>query len=301
MGHLHVSKIKFRLPVPDVISCRMARDSRQHRQQTDNTNYLAADFLADSSGNACLDSPIWISSTIPDGWIWQQPSQLDLPTDPDIHIVTRQSTCQLEGDASVDEIINQQFLSYSSLSQTGSDVKMVQSLVPIWEEEFERTGMHGASLLSEPGKPLPKDVLRTLSHGLEFMDNFFMELHTDSSTRSRNEMMFSLCTRSSIDTHNVDEFGHTYSENKRELLKSSKEINEIGALLSRDTPDIIAKHEEALDACTEQLSADELQVLGTVGASDVKVVGHNFICYILKNAILLVRAPSVDSLFYLNF
>lgn len=270
MGHLHVSKIKFRLPVPDVISCRMARDSRQHRQQTDNTNYLAADFLADSSGNACLDSPIWISSTIPDGWIWQQPSQLDLPTDPDIHIVTRQSTCQLEGDASVDEIINQQFLSYSSLSQTGSDVKMVQSLVPIWEEEFERTGMHGASLLSEPGKPLPKDVLRTLSHGLEFMDNFFMELHTDSSTRSRNEMMFSLCTRSSIDTHNVDEFGHTYSENKRELLKSSKEINEIGALLSRDTPDIIAKHEEALDACTEQLSADELQVLGTVGASDVK-------------------------------
>lgn len=45
MGHLHVSKIKFRLPVPDVVSCRKARDSRQHRQQTDNTNCLAADFL----------------------------------------------------------------------------------------------------------------------------------------------------------------------------------------------------------------------------------------------------------------
>lgn len=150
--------------------------------------------------------------------------------------------------------------------------------------------MHGAALLSEPGKPLPKDVLRTLSHGLEFVDNFFMDLHTDSSTQSRNEMMFSLSSRSSTDTHNVDEFGRTYSENKRELLKFSKEINEIGVLLSRDTPDIVANHEEAIDACAEQLSADELQVSGTVGPSDVKVVGHNFICYILKNAILLVRA-----------
>lgn len=149
--------------------------------------------------------------------------------------------------------------------------------------------MHGAALLSEPGKPLPKDVLRTLSHGLEFVDNFFMELHTDSSTQSRNEMMFSLSSRSSTDTHNVDE-----------LLKFSKEINEIGVLLSRDTPDIVAKHEEAIDVCAEQLSADELQVSGTVGPSDVKVVGHNFICYILKNAILLVRARSADSLFYLN-
>lgn len=31
------------------------------------------------------------------------------------------------------EILNQQFKIYTSLSQTHSDVKMVQSLVPIWE------------------------------------------------------------------------------------------------------------------------------------------------------------------------
>ncbi|KAI8542209.1 hypothetical protein RHMOL_Rhmol08G0120300 [Rhododendron molle] len=35
-------------------------------------------------------------------------------------------------------------------------------------EEYERTGMHDATLLFDPGKPLPEDVLKTLSHGLEF-------------------------------------------------------------------------------------------------------------------------------------
>ena len=34
------------------------------------------------------------------------------------------------------DILNQQFKNYSSLSQTRSEVKMVQSLVPIWEVCF---------------------------------------------------------------------------------------------------------------------------------------------------------------------
>ena len=34
------------------------------------------------------------------------------------------------------DILNQQFKNYSSLSQTRSEVKMVQSLVPIWEVYF---------------------------------------------------------------------------------------------------------------------------------------------------------------------
>jgi DNA polymerase zeta len=40
----------------------------------------------------------------------------------------RQSTCQLEGDTSVDEILNGHQLMYTSLSQVGQEVKMVQSL-----------------------------------------------------------------------------------------------------------------------------------------------------------------------------
>lgn len=97
--------------------------------------------------------------------MWQFSSELDEPSDQNIHCVKRQSVCELEGDATVDglfelqfsctyiclvfflmislvkeffpfgsaDIINQQFIMYTSLSQTRSDVRMVQSLIPIWE------------------------------------------------------------------------------------------------------------------------------------------------------------------------
>jgi hypothetical protein len=52
---------------------------------------------------------------------------------------------------------------------------MVQSLVPIWEEEYERTGMRDVAMPSDPSKPLQEDVLRSLSLGLEF-ENKLIEL-----------------------------------------------------------------------------------------------------------------------------
>lgn len=52
---------------------------------------------ADSSGDASLEPPIWLSSTIPDSWMWHLPSQ-----DPDDNIAKRQSVCELEGDAAID-------------------------------------------------------------------------------------------------------------------------------------------------------------------------------------------------------
>lgn len=98
--------------------------------------------------------------------MWQFPSEFEASSDQDIPFIKRQSVCELEGDASIDglfdiklyhfffsisssschvrivlylvfaEILNQQFKIYSSLSQTHSDVKMVQSLIPIWEVCF---------------------------------------------------------------------------------------------------------------------------------------------------------------------
>lgn len=100
--------------------------------------------------------------------MWQLPSEFEASSDQDIPFIKRQSVCELEGDASIDglfditvispffflcissslchvrivlylgfaEILNQQFKIYSSLSQTRSDVKMVQSLIPIWEVCF---------------------------------------------------------------------------------------------------------------------------------------------------------------------
>ncbi|KAA8545128.1 hypothetical protein F0562_019983 [Nyssa sinensis] len=163
MGHLHVSNLKFRHPVPNAFSRRKANYNGQSGQGTDNAACTSAGFQADSSGDACLGSRVWISSTIPDDWMWKCPSQPDAPSDQDIRLVRRQSTCELEGDITVDEILNQQLKMYSSLSQTHSDVKMVRSLIPIWEEEYERTGMHDTAMPPDPGKPLPEDVLRTLA------------------------------------------------------------------------------------------------------------------------------------------
>ncbi|XP_042518598.1 DNA polymerase zeta catalytic subunit [Macadamia integrifolia] len=48
-------------------------------------------------------------------------------------------------------------------------------LIPIWEEEFERTGMCQTSMSPDPSKPLPENVLRTLLHGLEF-ENTLLDL-----------------------------------------------------------------------------------------------------------------------------
>lgn len=61
--------------------------------------------------------------------------------------------------------------------------------------------MHGASSLSMPGKPHPKDVLRTLSDGVEFVDKY-VELFGNTSTQLKNDI------RIPSDDHNVDESNH---------------------------------------------------------------------------------------------
>ncbi|KAJ0014338.1 hypothetical protein Pint_19855 [Pistacia integerrima] len=94
-------------------------------------------------------------------------SLLDGSSDQSVRCIKRQSVCELEGDATIDDIVNQQFIMYTSLSQTRSDVKMVQSLIPIWEEEYERTGMCEAAMPPDPCKPLAQDVLKILSLDLK--------------------------------------------------------------------------------------------------------------------------------------
>ncbi|KAK6915579.1 DNA-directed DNA polymerase, family B, multifunctional domain [Dillenia turbinata] len=173
MGHLHLSKIKFRHPVPEVHYRKKAYCDARYLQETGNDS--SADFQADSSKGAVSDSPIWITSTVPFGWSWASPSECGVSSDQGVAIAKRQSACQLEGDATVDEILNQQLKMYMSFSQTSTDVKMVQSLIPIWEEEYERTGIHETFIRPDPGKPLPGDVLKTLSDGLEY-EKLYMEM-----------------------------------------------------------------------------------------------------------------------------
>ncbi|CAL1407382.1 unnamed protein product [Linum trigynum] len=166
MGHVHVSKVKFRHPVPDAFSKRKSNHISQASIETEETITALRDSQTDLKNSQHLDSPVWISSTIPGDWIWQLSNEFGTPSDLYTHHVKRQTVCALEADTSVDDILNQQFKLYTSLSQSGSEVKMVQSLIPIWEEEYERTGTGEVAMPPDPGKPLPRDVLNALSHKL---------------------------------------------------------------------------------------------------------------------------------------
>ncbi|XP_010674733.1 DNA polymerase zeta catalytic subunit isoform X5 [Beta vulgaris subsp. vulgaris] len=161
MGLMHLVKMKFRHPVPDLFAEKADHFSPE--------GYLckSSDPQADATASLHPFPLAWRSSTIPDEWMWQHPSVHGASSS---H-VKRQSTCELEGDTTIEDILNQQLKMYTSLSQTRSDVRMVQSLVPIWEEEFERSGVHEAEILADPGRPSPQDVLRTMSNGVEHVDN----------------------------------------------------------------------------------------------------------------------------------
>ncbi|KAI4349976.1 hypothetical protein L6164_010509 [Bauhinia variegata] len=178
MGHVHLSKMKFRHPITYVSFDEGFNCNSQQR-------------VADPGGDVCLGSSMRIPSSIPSDWMWQPPSELGASSNLEAHCPKRQSTCELEGDASVDEILNQQFKMYTSLSQTRSDVKMVQSLVPIWEEQLERIGIFEANISPDPGKPLPDEVLKSLSMGLDFekiIFEFCSEAKTSSFSTSSEEL-----------------------------------------------------------------------------------------------------------------
>ncbi|KAH9755088.1 DNA polymerase zeta catalytic subunit [Citrus sinensis] len=267
MGHLHLSKLKFRHPVPDAFFPRKFNYSSKQ---------ASADFQADSRGTILLGSPIWISSTIPGDWMWQLSNAFDGPSDQNTLWIKHQSLFELEGDATVDDIVNQRLMMYTSLSQTRSDVKMVQSLVPIWEEEYERTGINEAVMAPDPGKPLPQDVLRTLSLGLEF-ENVLMEMcgegqETVSSFGNDVEVLKSVAC--ATDEENLIKLGPAnYDYKGPEYLTCLKE----GKILSALAPQGLV-HQEKIsltpskgkDTCPELPFGGEIHSSEMVGAPGQK-------------------------------
>ncbi|KAJ1380912.1 Ribonuclease H-like superfamily [Sesbania bispinosa] len=229
MGHLHLSKMRFRHPIPDSSHKKSIIDS-QHRK-------------ADPDTDACLESKVWMSSMIPSDWMWSAPSEFGALSNDKTHCPKRQSICELEGDTSVDEILNQQFKMYSSLSQTCSDVNMVQSLVPIWEEQQKRAGIREATMPSDPGKPLPEDVMKLLSVGLDF-EKKLIELCSEAETSL-------LCTPSEREFRETDIIGS--ASPPASLCEKAKLL------------------EEGTDTGLKLLTIDEMQTsekIGMVGAAD---------------------------------
>ncbi|MCD7446604.1 hypothetical protein HAX54_010796, partial [Datura stramonium] len=257
MGHLHVSKMKFRNPIPDTFSPRKA-NYVERRRPSDMSTSMTTEFQVDLDGEACFNTPIWISSTIPDNWMWKYSSQADPSTDLDIPNIKRQSISELEGDAIVDAIMNQQLISYMSLSQACSQEKMVQSLIPIWEEEFARNGVHEVGLPPDSGKPLRDDVLRTLSHGIGY-EEILMELSNDVKVSS--DMLQSI--NSSMNDENIANIGHCGSLNS---IREPSRCLEEGLFQDH----VVEKREET-DACPKQLLADQLEAtVSVVPSQDVK-------------------------------
>ncbi|KAL6565452.1 hypothetical protein OROHE_004507 [Orobanche hederae] len=256
MGHLHVSKVRFRYPVPDVFSQRKVKLQGKLRPLADDSTCM--DFQADLGGDLCLNTPIWISSTIPDEWMWRYLPEPGSSTNEDFPRVRRQSASELEVDAVLHDIINQQFISYASLSQSHSEVKMVQSLIPIWEDEYERNGVPEAIPLASE-KPLPQDVLRILSDGTE----------PENRMESRNEAEnWSLLTAQSNESSKVcgDLTGSEFAnfKNSDDLAsKFLKASDRIGSLLSSNSlfQNVDAAGTNDIDA------ADQLQLSGTMGPS----------------------------------
>nr|XP_016515146.1 PREDICTED: DNA polymerase zeta catalytic subunit-like isoform X1 [Nicotiana tabacum] len=259
MGHLHVSKMKFRNPIPDTFAPRKAKcfDRRRH---SDMSTSMTAEFQVDLGGEACFNTPIWVSSTITDDWIWTGSSQADLSTNPDIPNIKRQSISDLEGDAIVDAILNQQFISCMSLSQTSSQEKMVQSIIPIWEEEFARNGVHEVGLPPDPGKPLRDDVLRTLSHGLGY-EEILMELSNDVNTSSSD---IPQSINSSMNDGSVAKHVHCGSLNS---IREPSRCSEEGLFQDH----VVVESREETDACPKQMLADKLKAaVSVVPSQDLK-------------------------------
>ncbi|KAL8553803.1 hypothetical protein ACS0TY_002187 [Phlomoides rotata] len=258
MGHLHVSKMKFRPPVPDTYSQRKRNHNGKLRPSVDDSPCV--DFQADLGGDLSPDTPIWTSSTIPDGWIWPFSSQPSTSAGDDIPLFKRLSTSELEADAAAQDIINQQFTSYAPFSQTHSNMKMVQSLIPIWEEEYERNGVTEV-ILFDPEKPLPKDVLRNLSDGVEF-ENFIEE-----SNNSENEPLLtpesvesSTVVRDSVDSEVPNLEGSSPLPSNYLKASDNRSVISLGSpFLKVDTVET-----------NEIVGADQLLQSGSVGPSTPK-------------------------------
>ncbi|KZV47318.1 DNA polymerase zeta catalytic subunit-like [Dorcoceras hygrometricum] len=217
MGHLHVSKIKFRHPVPDVFPQPKSNCTRELGSLSEDSTSMVGNSQADIGDGTCSNFPLWTSSTVPDCQIMKNHCQTDPSANEDIPFFKRQSTTELEGDAVIDEIINQQFLSYARLSQAHSDVKMVQSLIPIWEEEVERTGVPEV-MLPNSEKPLPQDVLKTLSYGID--SEMSMEVNDNEG---RETPLSPSSIKCSTDCINLVDYGLNNFDGSSNL--SSKQLN----------------------------------------------------------------------------
>ena len=143
--------------------------------------------------------------------------------------------------------------------------------------------MRDVAMPSDPKKPLPDDVLRTLSLGLEF-ENKLIELCGEIENTlalnplEKNVKLLQSMT-SATDEGNLVGLEHTNPDNRDgESLKYSKEKDIMRSLLPQGSI-----HEEEIpiegrDTSIKPLSIDEMQTSAIIETLDPKVIHHEFAC-----------------------
>ncbi|XP_072974935.1 DNA polymerase zeta catalytic subunit isoform X1 [Typha angustifolia] len=185
MSHIHVSNMKFRPPLPDAFDSKIACDVEDFMKLKEKSVSVTASLQADLDSDAVGNPAIWISSTVPNASLWEDSASGHVTIErTGVNLIRRQSTSMLEADSSVDDILNEKYKMYTSLSQVTSETKMVQSLLPIWEE-FQRSGMQEAVKLPDISKPQPENVLRSFLHDLRY-ENALSELLPEEKISFQN-------------------------------------------------------------------------------------------------------------------
>ncbi|DBA81937.1 hypothetical protein WJX77_000726 [Trebouxia sp. C0004] len=157
MGLLRLGHVLFRHPVPTAAHSRhgwaetpvlavpegvSSPASHSHHGQSNRQSHLTPGSAATHS----QASRMWTASDIPSQWLWSNvPAGARLPE--------RQSKCEVEVDACVEDILNRQELVRMPLAEAGPEIRMVESLQSMWDEEKLRLG-------SSPPAP-PPEPLRT--------------------------------------------------------------------------------------------------------------------------------------------
>ncbi|KAG0605129.1 hypothetical protein M758_9G034000 [Ceratodon purpureus] len=180
MSYIHLSSVKFRRPIPERPSDTMhviqqlkaeftptAQRSQENGTPTDGdanrrtaqnkepcsmeTTPPTAEWIGtDREGRSHAHS--WVESSIPTHWVWPSHYSMGGP-------FGRHSTCELEFDATVEDILNRQELALMPLHEAGPAIKLVQSLTPMWEEERLRTGEDGPAGAAAALRPSPDRFL----------------------------------------------------------------------------------------------------------------------------------------------
>eukprot|EP00850_Spirogloea_muscicola_P013421 SM000091S24579 [mRNA] locus=s91:158707:170125:- [translate_table: standard] len=178
MAHVNLSKVNFRPPLPlqpydllaklqalDSSRCGMPEPIARASATAAASNATPAPALraspqpegkargsggdgAGGSGNSSSEgatgsrsAAVFTESTVPAEWISGANEHSGKAAASRFDIPARQSCCELEADGNVEDILNRRELLSVPLEQAGPEIKLVQSLIPIWEDEMRRSGM----------------------------------------------------------------------------------------------------------------------------------------------------------------